>query len=237
MSAADAPFWAECLGSAMLAAACMGAGASKASRGCGAGPVAVAVAVGAALAGAAMVTCMSGAHVYAPLTIARWSVGADAGESAVRLMGQALGALLGAAVAMVAALPWMARAGRAELEAVLWPRAAARAPLAALVAVAAAACMASLVMLRLRDGSLPFAVAHPAQAALVAGVGLAASVLAFGAFGAAGDPWQAIWGRALSRMLPMSERPPADWTGVWPWPAGIVAGSLLASWVHGALNG
>jgi uncharacterized protein YfaA (DUF2138 family) len=83
----------------MLAAACMGAGASKASRGCGAGPVAVAV--GAALAGAAMVTWMSGAHVYAPLTIARWSVGADAGESAVRLMGQALGALLGAAVAMV----------------------------------------------------------------------------------------------------------------------------------------
>lgn len=235
MSAADAPFWAECLGSAMLAAACMGAGAASASSGRGVGRPAVAA--GAAMAAAVFVTSATGAHVYAPLTIASWGAGADPGECAARLAGQGLGALLGAAVAMVAALPWIARAERAELEAALWPRASARAPLAAVVAVAAAACLATLVMLRLRVGVLPFVLAHPAQAALLAGTGVSASVLAFGAAGAVGDPWQPISGRALSRALPMSERPPADWRSAWPWPVGIVAGALLAAWAYGALAG
>ena len=230
MSAADAPFWAECLGSAMLAAACMGAGAASASSGRGVGRPAIAA--GAAMAAAVFVTSATG-----PLTIALWGAGADPGECAARLAGQGLGALLGAAVAMVAALPWIARAERAELEAALWPRASARAPLSAVVAVAAAACLATLVVLRLRVGALPFVLAHPAQAALLAGTGVSASVLAFGAAGAVGDPWQPISGRALWRALPMSERPSADWRSAWPWPVGIVAGALLAAWAYGALAG
>lgn len=244
----------EFLGTGIFAALCVAATcAARLPRSAATGMphAALAAAWGAALAAGMFAARRGDVHLNPAVTFAAWMLErCSGGDAGARIGGQFAGMAAGALLAALAFLPQLARAVERSGEA-LWRTPEVRAPLANLLSSAAASAILVFVMLRLACGAAipeeaaeagevlrtlpPYALAHRAEAALVAGVAMFAAIAGFGAVGAPVVAGFGAVGRAVHVLLPLPGKSRTDWRDAWLSIAGPALGAMLAVWAWRAV--